>query len=393
MITHRSRLLSALRHEETDRVPFDFGGGPATGIHPAAYRRLLGYLGIDDSGDTQLEIDEAEIRPGERLLALLDIDVRGVDLVGRRRVLAENSFLDDWGVNWGRASSDAPYIALRGPLQHLDDPSSDDLRTLRWPEQIEQSQLDLITRDVARLATESDCGVVLNLQNAAFSLAQRLRGFAEFLEDLLTRPRFASELMDRITDVIVGQSEQILTLTGNAIDCVSFADDMGTQSGPMISPEMYRSLVMRHHRRLISSIRRHSNAFVILHSDGAIADYAGDLVDSGIQVINPVQLSAKGMDPRDLKRRFGANLSFWGGIDTHRVLPWGSTFDVAQEVETRVRQLGAGGGYVLASVHQIMAEVPPENIVTMFNTAKTAAVGDCRNGTTAAGNGGRAFDA
>ncbi|MBM3956886.1 MAG: hypothetical protein FJ313_02395, partial [Gemmatimonadetes bacterium] len=138
-----------------------------------------------------------------------------------------------------------------------------------------------------------------------------------------------------------------------------------------MSRDLYRKMVKPHHAQEIETIRKHTKAYVVLHSDGAIFDLIPDLIDAGVQVLNPVQTSASGMDPQRLKRAFGRNLRFWGGIDTQRVLPRGTPADVAAEVRTRISDLGRNGGYVLASVHNIQAEVPPENIVAMFETARS----------------------
>ena len=133
---------------------------------------------------------------------------------------------------------------------------------------------------------------------------------------------------------------------------------------------MYRDLVKPHHQRLVETVRRHTDAKMILHTDGAVHELLPDMIDAGIQVLNPVQVNADGMDADTLKREYGKDLSFWGGMDTQIVLPFGSPEDVRAEVRRRVDGLGAGGGYVLASVHNILAEVKPENIVAMYETAR-----------------------
>ena len=170
--------------------------------------------------------------------------------------------------------------------------------------------------------------------------------------------------------MLCGIASTALEVVGDVVDGVSIADDMGIQTQSFMSRDLYRLMVKQHHRREIETIRRHTSAKVIMHSDGAIHELLPDLIEAGVEVINPVQVNASGMDPVQLKREFGQDLCFWGGVDTQIVLPRGSPDDVAAEVRRRLDDLGRGGGYVLASVHNIQAEVPPQNVVAMFNTAR-----------------------
>jgi uroporphyrinogen decarboxylase len=196
-----------------------------------------------------------------------------------------------------------------------------------------------------------------------------MRGFTEILEDLLIHKPFVEALFERTTDVICGIAAAVLGEVGDLIDAITIADDLGFQTQPYMAPDLYRSVVKPHHARVGDVIHRGTDAKFVLHSDGAISTLIPDLIEAGVQVINPVQVSAAGMDPVGLKREFGEDLCFWGGIDTHRLLPFGSPSEVAEGVRRTIGTLGAGGGYVLASVHNIVAGVPPENVVAMFDTA------------------------
>lgn len=377
-LTHRDRVRKALDHEETDRLPVDLGGGPATMIHPDAYVRLLRFLGLPAEELVEGPRGEGQVVvPGEEVLRRFDIDSRGFSLGepegAPRRRLDDNSYVDEWGVTWRKSGPTAPYINARGPLQHLIDPSATGLELVKWPEPADPGRIRGLRAKIARARRETDYAIILNLPNSTFALAQRVRGFAELLEDLLLNPSFAAALQERITDVICGFAESALKATGDLIDGVSFADDMGIQTQSFMSQELYVSMVKPHHSRFVRTLRRHTKARIIMHSDGAIHDLLPEIIDCGVEVINPVQVNADGMDPERLKREFGRDLSFWGGVDTQVVLPRGSPADVAAEVRRRMNDLGRGGGYVMASVHNIQAEVPPENIVAMFDTALSAA--------------------
>ena len=376
-ITHRERVLSALNHEETDRVPIDFGGSHETAINVHAYIALLRHLGLESEIEDEWNDGDVEIViPGDSVLRHFDVDVRGdevhIQAMDSHRMLDENMFVDGWGVASRRAHAKAPFMIKESPLQRLDDPSPSDVDRVPWPE---GDLIDLtgLKDRFARLRTETDCAIVARMRNVgAFGIAQRLRGFTELLQDLILNQAFAEALHERATAMVCSFAETVLTEIGDLVDGVSFADDLGIQTQTLMSPELYRSSVKPYHARLVETFHRHADVRVIMHNCGAIRPLLGDLIDCGVDVINPVQVNAVGMDPEALKREFGKDLCFWGGIDTQDVLPHGSPADVAREVRRRVSDLGRGGGYVLAAVHNIQREVPPENIAAMYETAVTA---------------------
>ena len=339
MPSHRERVVAALHHEETDRVPIDFGAGPATMIHPEAYEKLLDHLGFDREPLVDGPQGEGQVVvPSERVLSRFDVDVRGIRVPEPHTMVGPNGFIDEWGVRWAKAHATAPFIVAEGPLQHLAEPTEDDLDRIPWPITDDLRRLTGL-RERAESLRSLDFAVVLDLPNASFAQAQRIRGFVEFLEDLLVNPTFAAALLERVTDSLCGMASVVMNEVAGGIDGVSFLDDLGTQTGPMLSLDLYRRMLRSHHARFIQTLRSHTRATVIMHSDGAIRDFLGDLVDIGVEAINPVQVSAAGMEPAELKRQFGRNLAFWGGIDTHHVLPTGSP----GEVEATVDALAEGG--------------------------------------------------
>ena len=374
-LSHRERVVNALNHEDTDRPPIDFGGGPATQIHPDAYEALLNHLGFEpESVEQGLKGSFQALIPSEKVLRHFDIDVRGIGPGGsdsRPNVqLDDMTYRDEWEVVWKKAFDRAPYINVDGPLQKLLGPKPSSLDEFAWPDPSDPGRIRGLRERTEKLRNESDHAIVMNLGNTTFALSQRLRGFAELLEDLILNESYASALMERVTDVVCGIAEATLAEIGDLVECVSSADDMGVQTQPFMSPDLYRRLVKPHHKRLVEAIRRHTDAKVILHSDGAVAPLLADYIDCGIQVLNPVQTNATGMSGEDLNREFGKDLCFWGGIDTQEVLPHGTPEVVAAEVAARRKDLGESGGWVVASVHNIQAEVPPENVVAMFDAAR-----------------------
>ena len=373
-LTHRERVVRALNHEETDRLPIDFGGGPATQIHPTAYSNLLAKLGFEEENQPVSHRGEGQVvGPSERVLKHFDVDVRGFytaepdSSIGRP--LTESSYIDEWGATWDKAFLLAPYINVLGPLQHLSDPVSADVDSIPWPVPDDPGRIRGLRAKIEAAKAEGDYATVLNLPNSSFALSQRIRGFSELLEDLLLNQAFAEALQERVADVICGIAELALGEVGDIIDGVSFGDDMGTQTQSYMSPDLYSSMLKKHHARFVGTLHANTEAKVIMHSDGAIRQLIPDLIDCGVDVINPVQVNADGMDPEKLKQDFGNELSFWGGIDTQIVLPFGTPEDVAAAVRGRHRDLGRGGGYVMGSVHNIQSEVPPENVIAMYETA------------------------
>lgn len=373
-MSHRDRVRKALNHEETDRVPIDLGGGPATQIHPTAYSNLLAHLGLEEENLPVSHRGEGQVvAPSEKLLQYFDIDVRGCYTAepdsSQGRSIDASSYIDEWGVKWEKSDVLHPYINVLGPLQHISEPVPADLDSIQWPVPDDPGRVRGLRERVSAIRNQTDYAIVLNLPNSSFALSQRVRGFVETLEDLLLNEAFAEALQERITDVICGIAVLALGEVGDLIDGVSFGDDMGVQNQSYFSTDLYRKMVKPHHARFVETLHKHTDAKVIMHSDGSVRELIPDFIDHGVDVLNPVQVSATGMEPEQLNRDFGMDLGFWGGIDTQHVLPFGTADDVADAVRGRRKDLGKGGGYVQASVHNLQEEVPPENIVAMFETA------------------------
>ncbi len=371
-LTHRERVLKALAHEETDRVPIDL-----TNMHVNAYRRLVRHLHLErEAGvaDAQAIRDHMS-SPTESIYQALDADLRhvGVSQPEKRpfRQLDDNSYLDDWGVIWSRAGAEHPYMNKRGPFEGKE-PTLAEIERFPWPDPKDPGRVRGLRDRVLRLRKHSDCGIVLGLPYCVLREGQRMRGFADFMGDLLANPPMAGAIMERSLQVATGIAEAELDACGDLVDAVMFPEDMGTQEQPFMRPDMYRKVLKPYHRRFIDAIKRKTRAKVLMHSDGAIYPLIGDFIEIGVEALNPIQVSARGMgDTKKLKAEFGKDLTFWGAIDTHHVLPFGSPADVAAEVRQRINDLAPGGGFVLMGVHTVMAEVPPENIVAMLDTART----------------------
>jgi uroporphyrinogen decarboxylase len=210
--------------------------------------------------------------------------------------------------------------------------------------------------------------VILNLSIGPVHQCQYVRGYGTWLEDLLLRPVFAEALLDRVTDIMIQVANRALEEAGAYVDLVMYGDDIATQNATLFRPDLYRRMIKPRHKAMANTIKRHGKP-IVYHSCGSVYALIPDLIEVGIDALNPVQVSAADMATDRLKREYGRELTFWGGIDTHRVLPTGTPGEVREEVKRRIDDLRDNGGYVLCAVHNIQPEVPPENIVAMYEAA------------------------
>jgi len=371
-MTHKERALAALNHQETDWIPIDFGSTISTTIIMPAYENLKKYLGLQH--ETQFMVPRAQtVIPDERVLHRFDVDFCGIRLGnfrgGNYRELDSTTVMDAWGITWKKAEG-GHFINVNGPFQNAE-PKLDLLENHIWPNPEEPGLYEGLRERAAHFRRTTDRAIVLDLPLGILHQCEFLRGFGEFLMDLLINPEFALRMMDRATDIWTRITQNALNAIGKNVDIVSWADDLASQESPLFSPKIYRDLVKPRHRRMIQAIKSAADVKIHYHTCGAVYDLVGDLIDIGVDALNPLQVSARNMDPARLKKDFGKRLSFWGGIDTHRLLPFGSPSEVRKEVRKMIDLMGKGGGYILATVHNIQAEVPPENIVAMFEEARS----------------------
>ena len=371
-LTHRQRVTKALNHEEADRVPRDLGGAGPANINITAYARLVEHLGFQEqAGEVRSGRPNLTAAISEAVLRRFDIDCRPLRLsppeVRPEAVLDERSYRDEWGVVWVRPEG-GHYINTAGPFQ-AKEPALSDLEKYAWPDPRDPGRIKGLKERAVKLREETDFAIVLSLPFSIVRECQRVRGFAEWMEDLLINPALAEAVMEHTLMVAAGTAKFVLEEVGEYVDVVLFPDDMGFQDRSYVRPELYRQKIKPFHRRLVEAIKSKTKAKVLMHSDGSVYSIIPDMIDIGIDALNPVQVSANDMDSQRLKAEFGGSLSFWGAIDTHWALPSGTPEDVRNEVKTRIRDLAPDGGYVMASVHNIQADVPPENIVAMFDSA------------------------
>jgi uroporphyrinogen decarboxylase len=368
-VNSRERILTALDHREPDRVPIDIGSCGPTAIHVNAYTSLLAHLGITEKIELWDVVGQLA-QPSERVLEMLGADVRGIRVGGPKngtKIISDDTLIDPWGITWFRTEGATCYNIREYPLRHA---TQQDLATYPFPDGKDPHRVLGLAERAQQLREQTNYAILGEISGHILERAQMVRGFDTFLEDLVVRPAFADELMDRILAIECDIAATLLDAVGAYLDVFAFKDDIGMQAGPLISPKMFRARIKPRLQKLIEVIKSKTRAKIWFHSCGSVYYAVRDLIEIGVDILNPVQVAAKDMDTARLKREFGNNIAFWGAIDTQNVLPFGSPQDVKAEVKTRLRDLAPGGGYVLASVHNLEADVCGANVWAMAQAAK-----------------------
>jgi len=371
-MTPRQRVMAALNFQEPDRVPIDLAQAAGDGITATAYQNLIKHLGLPDR-EIRIHTKLSQTaHVDEDVLQRFHVDFRRIDLGApdnwKDEPVGEDGYRDEYGLVRRRPRGGFYYDIVESPIKE------DTLLAIerhRWPDPEDPGRYRGIRQRARQLHEETDYAVVLVTNCAFFLRCAELRGWENFYMDLAANPKFACALMDHYLDIRLRIAERALEEVGDNIDIVMVSsDDLGMIDRTLVSPQMYRELIKPRQKKTFQFFKDRTAAKRFYHCDGAIYPIIEDLIEIGVEALNPIQVSAAGMgDTRKLKEEFGDRLAFWGAIDTHHVLPHGSAEDVRKEVHRRVMGLGPGGGYVLCSVHNIQPEVPPENVVAMFDAA------------------------
>ena len=376
-MTPRERLTTALNHQVPDRIPIDLGGNQ-TGIHKDAYRNLIKHLGITEETRIMDAVQQLAA-PCEKVLERLHVDTRyvaagpasrwkGGIAKARRNGRFWDDLTDEFGVRWSMPE-DAPYY-MDITLHPLANAVLADLKDYPWPKGDDPSRFAGLRERALALKRDTPYAVVSGISGVVYEICWYMRGLEQWFCDLVTQPEFCETLLDQTLTFWLDWFRLFLDEVGDVVDVIMIGDDLAGQNGPLFSPVLYRRLVKPRHRRLVQYIRSRTRAKIWYHTCGSCIDFIPDLIDNGVHILNPVQVSARNMDPTDLKSRFGRELVFWGGgVDAQHVLPRGTPQEVAADVRRHLQAFMPGGGYVFNNVHNIQGEVPPENILALFDTA------------------------
>ncbi len=381
----RDRCLTSLHHREPDRVPFDLGGSAQTGIHLTAYVNLRRHLGLAERSPKLRNLVGQIAEPDEDLLERLRVDTRfipqGVPLLWRPsgggnpedlKVHDQDdswTFMDEWGIGWRMPKEGGFYFDMvRHPLDGENGEESEG--KYAWPDPLAPRRFEGL-RERIHAALSKGKLVVLNGPCAGIlEVYSWLRGYLRFYLDLAESPRTAEMFLDKLLEFKCAFWTRALAEFGDSVDVVNEADDMAGQNGLLISPHTYRRVIRPRHARLFAAIKKAApRVKIFFHSCGAIRPLIPDLIEAGIDILNPLQISAKGMNPVELKKEFGKDLVFWGGgVDTQGIFTTGTPREIRDHVKENIEALAPGGGFVFATVHNTQANIPPQNFMAMWET-------------------------
>ncbi len=374
-MTSRQRVLKALNHQIPDRVPIDLGGFQ-TGIHKGAYVELLDYLGIDNEL-TIMDPVQQLARPCEELLQRFHVDIRYVCAHGPdsfKGGIEQNTrdgrlwhdLKDEFGVVWSMPDDQQLYMDISH--HPLADATVKDIADYPFPDGGDPTRFTGVREKALELRNETPYAISTGISGVVYEFCWYMRGLERWFTDMIENPGFCEALLDQTLEFWLDYFDGFLAEVGDLVDIVMIGDDLAGQSGPLFSPDFYRKVVKPRQKRLVRHIKSLTKAKIWYHTCGCCYKYIPELIDNGIDILNPVQIGLPNMEPGKLKNQFGKQLVFWGGgMDAQHVLPFAGPDEIREHVRRNIEIFKTGGGYVFNNVHNIQVGVPPENIVALFD--------------------------
>ncbi len=414
----RDRIIKTITHHEPDRIPVDLGSTPSSGISAVAYNRLVNHLNLAVQPTRVYDVVQQLAEPDYPVL-----DLFGADILDIGRTFNQNE--DEWYEikladssvahypvwfrpektntgNWIARSKDGTPIAEmpNGAMFYdqiyfpYENGYPDDYSNLHeamskvlwaafvhspWDHANDDQFWQTLRTNAINIRETTDKALMIVVGCNLFEWGTFLRRMDNFLMDLVTQPAKVETLLDALMEVHLTTLEKVCQSVGDIADIIRFGDDLGMDSGPFMAPKLYRQLFKPRHKILCDYVKAHSSMHPFLHSCGSIQLLLPDLIEAGFEIVNPVQTNCRGMDPVQLKKEFGEEITFWGGgCDTRHILNSATPQEVKTHVLNRLEIFAPGGGFVFNTVHNILPEVPPQNILGMlealneFNTTGAA---------------------
>lgn len=364
----RMRVRRALRHQEADRVPLDLWGS-ACRIHTEQYHKIADHLGYAEYG-TLLRPGSTTAYVDYRISDEIGADFRHINIGKpdgfKSYTDANGNSIDEWGIGRKLISG---YNAIT--LYPLKDAGIESIKKHQWPVARDMGRVRGLKEQAKAFHERTDFAVTATsaVSGTIFEMAQYMRGTEDFFTDLYDEPKFAHSLIDKITETVLDINLFYLEQIADYIEWIEFTEDIAMQKSLFVSKALFREFFDAPHRTLFSEIKkRFPNVKVFYHSCGAVSEMIPDILDWGVDVLNPLQGTAEGMDLQKIKRQYGKDVVFHGGIDIQKTMI-GTAEDVRREVRERIDVLADGGGYILAPTNHIQSDVPVENFFTLYNYA------------------------
>ena len=376
-MTSRERVIKALNHQIPDRVPIDLGGFQ-TGIHQKAYAELLSHLGLTED-ITILDPVQQLAKPSEEILKRLRVDIRYIcahgpdDFKGGIEQNTRDGRLwhdlkDEFGVVWSMPDDQGLYMDIsHHPLASA---TIADIENYPFPDGSDTSRFTSVREQALKLRSDTPYTISTGIGGVVYEYCWYMRGLEQWFIDMIENPAFCQALLDRTLKFWLDYFTGFMAELGDIVDIVMIGDDLAGQSGPLFSPDFYRKIVKPRQKKLVQHIKSLTKAKIWYHTCGSCFEYIPDLIDNGVDILNPVQIGLVNMEPAKLKEMFGSQLVFWGGgIDAQHVLPFAKPDEITEHVRKNIEIFKPGGGYVFNNVHNIQVGVSPENILALFDAA------------------------
>ena len=379
--TSLQRIMLALEHKETSRIPFDLGGAAVTGININALRNLREYLGL--KGEPELRDKVTQLAwTGSDVIELFGVDVLSASPnTPTNKGLAENlgvcggydRLRDEFGIGWKMPLSGGHYYDLYdSPLSEINTVA--EVGNYPWPDPLDETRYTGLANKVKYITeVEKKAFVCGRMSSGMWEHAMWLRGYEQFFMDMILDKPIVEAIMEKILEIKMAYWGCYLDEIGDKALIISCADDLGSTNGLLISLDMYKEQIWPYHKRLFAFIKKRavSKVYIFFHNDGAIYESLPLLIEAGVDIINPWQVNCAGMDDTaKFKREFGNDLTVWGGTCNAPTMEFGTTQEVKDETKRRIDDLAPGGGFIAAPIHVIQGGVPPENILAWWETIR-----------------------
>ncbi|MEK6647309.1 MAG: uroporphyrinogen decarboxylase family protein [Candidatus Firestonebacteria bacterium] len=356
-MTSRERLIKTLNHQEADRVPIDFGGTGLTSAMPVVLEKLQNYLGLDHLVDPDFPYFDIRIQKK------FNCDIQQIGLRQpkdfQKKYTPSGNSINEWGFSWAETS----FAPLKGA-------TPDDIKKYPWPDPNAEGRTKGLKEHVLRLYETTDFAIAANeVFLGPFEAGCLICGYDDWLVKLAIDEEFTNAFLEKWLEVANGFSQNCFEIVGEYIQMLQLGDDIATQKGLFLSPDMYKEKIFPYFKKALDYIKQLTKAKIVLHSCGSSYRLLPQLIEAGVDGINPLQTTAVDMDPVKLKAEFGNSLIFHGGVDLQHILPYGTVEEVREFVKNLIKVMSPGGGFILAACHSLPEDVPPQNIVAMLEAA------------------------